>query len=132
MGRDIAKVRRVGQSLVVTLTQDILNEVDISEGERVLLEPVPPRRVIISKESENLPSTRRLELELAVLEKKKTALESESRFIVCQHNNSMPVEPGMENSDIVELTLKELKRDLDRIDVEIAEKNLELFDAQGA
>ena len=131
-GGERYKVRRVGQTLVETLTQDLLNEVKLKEGDRVLLEPLPPRRLIVSKEEKQMPTTRRLELELDVLTNKKNALESEIGFLVTQHNLSMPVEAGADDEHVVELTLKELSRDRDRIDVEISEKKLALFDAQGA
>lgn len=79
-----------------------------------------------------MPTTRRLELELELLTNKKAALESEASFLVSQHNLSMPVEPGAEDESVVELTIKQLTRDRDRVDIEIAEKKLALFDAQGA
>lgn len=132
MGRDIVKVRKVGQTLVVTLTQDTLNEVQLKEGDRVLLEPVPPRRIIISREEKDMPMTRRTELELELLMNKKAAVMSEMEFLVSQHNLSMPVEAGAEDEHVVELMLKQFKRDQDRLDVEISEKKLELFNAQGA
>jgi antitoxin component of MazEF toxin-antitoxin module len=132
VGRDIVKVRKVGQTLVVTLTQDILNEVQLKEGDRVLLEPVPPRRIIISKEEKNMPTTHRIELELELLMNKKVAITSEMEFLISQHNLNMPVEAGAGDDHVVELTLKQLKRDRDRLEVEISEKKLSLFDAQGA
>jgi len=57
-----------GRTLVVTLTQGVLEEVALAEGDRVLIEALPPRRILISKEVPNVPSTRRIELELQILE----------------------------------------------------------------
>jgi hypothetical protein len=104
----------------------------LKEGDRVLIEPVPPRRIIVSKEEKEMPSTRRMELELELLMNKKVALTSEMEFLVLQHNLSMPVEAGAEDEQVVGLRLKELKRDQDRLDVGISEKRIALFDAQGA
>ena len=67
-----------------------------------------------------------------MLTNKKDALESEADFLCTQHNLSMPVDPGAEFEDVVELQLKQLVRDRDRVAVEMSEKRLELFEAQGA
>jgi antitoxin component of MazEF toxin-antitoxin module len=129
--RDIVKVRKVGETLVVTLTQSILSEVDLVEGDRVVIEPVPPKRIIITKEEKTVVNTQRACLEIDVLEQKKRAMESEIEFVIAQNNLNIPVEPAMDQSDIVELRLKQLVWDRDKIDVQLAEKKLEMFDLQG-
>jgi antitoxin component of MazEF toxin-antitoxin module len=95
MAREIVKVRRVAGSMVVTLPQPILDEVQIAEGDKVLLESFPPDRIFIIKEHKKMPSTRRAELELEVLESRKNLLESEIA-VVTQNNRNMPGEPGQE------------------------------------
>jgi antitoxin component of MazEF toxin-antitoxin module len=130
--RDIVKVRKVGETLVVTLTQAVLSEVDLTEGDRVVIEPVPPRRIIITKEGKAVINTQRASLEMDVLEQKKHALESEMKFVVAQSTLNVPMEPAMGERDLVELRLKQLKWDRDKIDVQLAEKRLEVFELQGA
>ena len=131
MGRDMVKVRKVGQSIVVTLTQDVLNEVEIEEGDRLLLEPIPPRRIVISKEPKKISSTRRLELELEVLENKRDALKSDQTFLMKQWHLSMPVDERAKDPAVFDLSIEQINLDISRIEVEISEKKLALFDAQG-
>ncbi len=64
MAREFVKVRRVAGSVVVTLTQDVLAEVHVKEGDKVLVESLPPRRIILTKEQKKMPNSRRVELEL--------------------------------------------------------------------
>ena len=126
MARDVVKVRKVGETLVITLTQTILGAVQIGEGDRLILEAVPPRRVIVTKEVEPMPSTQRLELELTALEARKYAFEQQAAFVVKQHNYSMPVEEGMDDPSIVDLSIAQLNRDIAQAGGEIAQKRLEL------
>lgn len=129
MARDMTKLRSVGGTLVVTFTQAILNAVDMKDGDRLLLEAMPPHRVMITKEVETMPSSRRVELELQVLERKRHALDKQADFVVDQNNLNMPCEPGMDEPSIVQLTLSHLNRDRANLDVEIAQKHLELFES---
>jgi len=129
--RDIVKVRKVGDTLVVTLTQAILQSVELEEGDRLLLEASPPRRVTIIKEVETMPTVRRAELELEVLTCKRDALAAQAHFVADQNNLSMPVEAGMDDQYVVQLTMAQLSRDIANNAVDIAEKNLELFDLGG-
>ena len=73
----------------------------------------------------------RLELELRVLEARQHALEQQAAFVVKQHNSSMPVEEGMDEPAIVDLTIAQLNRDIAQTASQIAQKRLELFDLQG-
>ena len=125
MARDVLKVRKVGGTLVVTLTQGVLEEVPLAEGDRVLVEALPPRRILISKEVPNMPSTRRIELELQVLEAKCESFGSQMTYAVAEHNLN-----GGDSDDLDSL-LKYLTSERDKVAVSIAEKNLELFELQG-
>jgi len=127
MARDVLKVRKVGGTLVVTLTQSVLEEVQLTEGDRVLIEALPPRRILISKEVPNVPSTRRIELELQVLEAKCESFESQMTYAVADYNLS-----GSGDSDCLDAQLKYLRSERDKVAVVIAEKKLELFEVQGA
>lgn len=132
MARDILKVRKVGGTLVVTLTQGILDQIPLNEGDRVLIEALPPRRVLISKEEAVVPSTRRLELELELLEAQKQALDSDWKFKAYQHNHSMPCQEGMADQDVAMLLLYDIEHKRDALAAQIAEKRLELFELEGA
>jgi hypothetical protein len=70
-------------------------------------------------------------LELKVLESKKAAFESEMAFVIAQNNYHIPLEVGMESSDFTDVRLKQLVYERDKVDSEIAQKQLELFDLQG-
>jgi antitoxin component of MazEF toxin-antitoxin module len=125
VARDVLKVRKVGGTLVVTLTQNVLEEVPLAAGDRVLIEALPPRRILISKEVPNMPSTRRIELELQVLEAKRESFDSRMHYAVAEHN----LNGG--DSDDLDAMLKYLTSERDKVAVSIAEKNLELFELQG-
>src|SRR4051794_1483150 len=109
--RDVVKVRKVGETLVVTLTQAVLSDIDLAEGDRVVIEPVPPKRLIITKEEKAVVNTERTSLEIDILEQRKRAVVSEMEFVMAQNNLNIPVEPGMDQSDVVELRLKQLQWD---------------------
>lgn len=78
-----------------------------------------------------MTSTERLELEIDLLERKRRAIESDIRYKAKQHNDSMPTEEGLNDPEVALLLLTGLQRDRDRIDVEIGEKKLALYDLQG-
>jgi antitoxin component of MazEF toxin-antitoxin module len=129
--REIVKIRAVAGSLVVSLPQSVLEPVGLGEGDRVIVEAAPPRRLVITKERKTMTSTHHLGLEVDLLEKKKRAIESDLRYKARQYNGNMPCEPGLEDEDTAFLILMSLERDRDRLDVEIAEKRLELYDLGG-
>jgi antitoxin component of MazEF toxin-antitoxin module len=128
--REIVKVRMVAGSLVVSLPQSVLEPVGLKEGDRVVVEASPPRRLLITKEGKIMTSTQRLEMEIDLLEKKKIAMESDLTYKARQHNDGMPCDQGMEDNDVAILMLMQLVRDRDRLDVEIAEKRMQLYEVQ--
>lgn len=73
-----------------------------------------------------MPSTRRIELELQVLEAKQRSFDSRMSHAVAQYN----LNSG--DSDILEGQRAYLTAERDKIAVMIAEKNLELFELQGS
>ena len=77
-----------------------------------------------------MTSTQCLEMEIDLLEKKKKATESDLRYKARQYNGNMPCEDGMSDNDVAFLILMSIERDRDRLDVEIAEKRLELYTLQ--
>jgi hypothetical protein len=58
-------------------------------------------------------------------------LDSDLAFTLSQDRAGMAVEKDMETTDSSILTINLLKRDRDRLDAEISEKKLELYDLQG-
>src|SRR5271165_6103949 len=117
--REIVKVRTVAGSLVVSLPQSVLEPVGIKEGDRVVVEAEPPRRLLITKEGNVMTSTQHLEMEIDLLEKRKTALESDLSYKERQYNSSMPCDEGMSDNDVAILVMMSLVRDRDRLSVEI-------------
>ena len=99
--RDILKVREVAGSVVVTLPQPMLASIGLQPGDRVLVEAAPPRRIVITKEGATMQSTARLELEIDVLERRRTALESDLAYKICQHEKNMPCDEGPEETRVV-------------------------------
>ena len=124
--RDLVRLRKVGETLVVTMTQVILENLELAEGDRLLLEAVPPRRVIVTKEAESIANSRRVELELQMLEAKHTALEKEFSYVLADNNLSSAY-----GADVLETEHSRAEKDMANICVQIAEKQLELFDLQG-
>lgn len=69
-------------------------------------------------------------MEIDLLEKKKKAFDSDLRYKGRQYNDCMPFEPEMRDNGVAFLTLMSIERDRDRLDVEIAQKRLELYSLQ--
>ena len=78
-----------------------------------------------------MQSTARLELEIDALEKRRQALESDLAYKGRQHEKNMPCDDGMSDPDLALLLMSGLARDRDRLDFEIAQKKLELYDLLG-
>ena len=128
---DFSRYRIVAGSLVVSLPQSVLEPIGLKEGDRVILEPVPPRRLIITKEGESMASTQHLEMEIDLLNKKKTAIESDLRYKERQYSSNMPCDSGMSDKEVATLIMFGLARDHDQLDVELAERRIQLYDIQG-
>jgi antitoxin component of MazEF toxin-antitoxin module len=125
--REIVKVRTVAGSVVVSLPASILEPVGIKPGDRVLVEAAPPRRLILTKEGKTMTSTERLELEIDLLEKRKQAIEYDQAYQLEEYKEFHEVTEGPSLAHI----MSELNRDRARLEVEIAEKKLALYDLQG-
>ncbi len=127
VARDILKVRKVGGTLVVTLTQAVLEQIPLEEGDRVLIEALPPRRILISREEISMPSTRRIELELQVLKARSASFDSQIAAAVAEYNTHSAID-----GDELECFVRNMRGEQGKVDVTIAEKELELFELQGA
>lgn len=130
--RERVKVRTVAGSVVVSLPRPLLAAAGIEVGDQVVAEAVPPKRIVLTKESEPMGVSQRLELEVDLLEKKRAALESDLNYKLRQYNDSMPTDPGMADDSVARLIMDGIVRDRDQLDVEIAEKRLQLLDVLGS
>ena len=48
--RDIVKVRKVGETIVITLTQEILSQFVVKQGDRLMVEVQTPASIVVTKE----------------------------------------------------------------------------------
>ena len=133
MARENVKARQVGGSLVITLTKPVIEEAKIQEGDTLVVETIGSERIMVRKETAPMMPLKRAELELQILNKRKTALELEMSLAAWEHNNSMPsAHPGIEQApEIMEGAMKEWSWDLAKIEVDVAEKRLEIFELGG-
>lgn len=133
MIRSTVKVRRVGDTLVVTLTKAVVEETGMTVGDSLILETLNNSRILVRKESVVSTPLLRLELELKVLQKHLGELLAESRLAEYEANNNMPTKhPGIEDPAIMPLFEREMHWDLAKCEREIAEKELEIFEAGGS
>jgi antitoxin component of MazEF toxin-antitoxin module len=127
------KARRVGDSVVITLTKPILEKTEISDGDSLLLEALAEGRILIAKEEKTVSIPKKLELELEVLKGRKDAIQAEMELAVHEHNNSMPTaHPGIEDDIIMEGSVREWTWQLRNVELEIAQKKLQLFELTGS
>jgi len=127
------KARRVGDSVVITLAKTILEETGISDGDSLLLEALAEGRILIAKEEKVVSVSKKLELELEVLKGRKNTVQAEMELAVHEHNNSMPTaHPGIEDDIIMEGSVREWTWELRKVELEIAQKQLQLFELAGS
>ncbi len=98
-----------------------------------MIETMPPHKMIVSKEPEDteIPNSRHLQLEIAVLEADLQEFDCDADFKMAQWKLNMPTEIGMDDGSIFELTMKELNLKRAKTRAIIAQKQLELFEIQG-
>jgi hypothetical protein len=132
MARDIVKLRKVAGSIVISIPQSALSDMQILEGDRVLIESLSGTRLLITKEMKDMPNAQKAELELAILEARKSALRSGGESLCFQHNKSMELDLRLSDEDVFELEMLERNRERAELDVEIAQKRLEIFELQGS
>ncbi len=126
------KARRVGDSVVITLTKAILEETRISDGDSLLLEALAEGRILIAKEEKAVSIPKKLQLELEVLKGRKNSIEAEMGLAVHEHNSNMPTaHPGIEDDAIMEGSVREWTWELRKAELDIAQKQLQLFELTG-
>ena len=127
------KARRVGDSVVITLAKAILEETGITDGDSLLLEALAEGRILIAKEEKVVSIPKKLELELEVLKGRKNTIQAEMELAVHEHNSSMPTaHPGIENDAIMEGSIREWTWELRKVELDIAQKQLQLFELTGS
>ncbi len=127
------KARRVGDSVVITLAKAIMEETGISDGDSLMLEALAEGRILIAKEENVVSIPKKLELELGVLEGRKNTIQAEMELAVHEHNHSMPTaHPGIENDVIMEGSIREWTWELRKVELEIAQKQLQSFKLMGS
>jgi antitoxin component of MazEF toxin-antitoxin module len=124
---DSVKARRVAQSLVVTLTAKILEQAHIEEGDEMVLETIAEGAVLVRKADSPGSSTRRILLELDLLEKQK--LHAQRRSDLLRMRYEYANDSGGWDGDLLEWQSADV--DLAAVDASLAKKRLELYDLTG-
>ena len=132
MSREVVKARKVGDSLVITLPKGIAEEANVTEGDPLVVETTAKERILVRKDHEPVSPTQRFEIELDILKKEASSLSAKMDLGIWEHNSSMPTaHPGIEDSDLMAGTSLEWNWELRKLELAIAKKQLELFDAGG-
>jgi len=127
------KARRVGDSVVITLAKAIMEETGISDGDSLLLEALAGGRILVAKEENVVSIPKKLELELEVLKGRKNTIQTEMELAVHEHNSGMPTaHPGIENDTIMEGSIREWTWELRKVELEIAQMQLQLYELTGS
>jgi hypothetical protein len=76
---------------------------------------------------------KKLELELEVLKGRKNTIQAEMELAVHEHKSNMPTaHPGIENDAIMEGSIREWTWELRKVELDIAQKHLQLFELTGS
>ncbi len=122
------KARKVGDSIVMTLPRSVLDATGISDGDPLLLQAGESRFLSVRKENDKVVKLEEATMELEVLQRKLRVLEAETEIAVNEHNNSMPTfHPGIEDPTMMEAYMKDLHFKRSKVQLEIAEKELEIY-----
>ena len=122
------KARRVGDSTVMTLPRTVLEATGINDGDSLLLQAGESGFLSVRKESDKVAKSEEATMELAVLQRKLGVLEAETELAMTEHNNSMPtLHPGIDDPTMMEGYTKELQFKRSKVQLEIAEKELEIY-----
>jgi hypothetical protein len=133
VARDEVKARKVGDSIVITLSRPILDEATIGEGEMLLLETTGNGRVTVSKASDGVSAIREAEMQLGVLDKRLDALNAEIDAAHWGISNSAPTEhfPWVDDTMVTDGVMRDYRWKRAMIELEIAEKRLEIYKLGG-
>lgn len=130
--RENVKARKVGESLVVTITKTVAEASGIEEGDPLIVEVLGNGRLMMIKDKQPNPTIGVIELELELLESRRHEKLAERELMLSEYNNSMPsAHPGIDDGTIMEGTMKGINWDIAKLDTQIAEKRLELFKVGG-
>ena len=122
------KARKVGDSIVMTLPSGVLRSTGISDGDSLVVRPGRNGFISVCKEGDKVAQAKEATMELAILQRRLGVVDSEIALAVSEHNNSMPtLHPGIEDSLIMEGFVKEKNYERSKIQLEIAEKELDIY-----
>ena len=122
------KARKVGDSIVMTLPRSVLDATGFSDGDSLLLQAGESRFLSVRKENDKVAKLEEATMELEVLQRKLGVLEAETELATNEHNNSMPtLHPGVEDATMMEAYMKEFQFKRSKVQLEIAEKELEIY-----
>ena len=122
------KARKVGDSVVMTLPRSVLDATGFSDGDSLLLQAGESRFLSVRKENDKVAKLEEATMELEVLQRKLGVLEAETELAASEHNNSMPtLHPGIEDAPMMEAYMKEMHFNRSKVQLEIAEKELEIY-----
>ncbi len=122
------KARKVGDSTVMTLPRSVLEATGISDGDSLMLQAGGNGFLSVRKESDKVAKSEEASMELEVLQRKLGVLEAETELAMTEYNNSMPtLHPGIDDPTMREGYMKELQFKRSKIQLEIAEKELEIY-----
>ena len=128
MDRTTVKARKVGDSVVMTLPSSVLKSTGIADGDSLVVGTVRDGFISVRKEEDRMVQMREATMELAILQRKLEVVDAEISLAVSEHNNSMPTfHPGIEDSYIMEGFIKERQFEKSKIQLEIAEMELEIY-----
>ena len=132
MAQSVVKARKVGDSMVVTLTKPILETAKIDEGELLVLKVLSNGNILIGKETNKVGRLNQLDLEIDIVNRKIETKEAETRVAKWEYENGVStIHPGIEDGGSAEATMLHLDYELSHARLERAEKNLERFEVTG-
>ena len=127
------KARKVGDSVVMTLPTRILKPTGFKEGDSLLLETNRAGFLSVQKEDDKVSDLKETEMEMEILKRKLEVVNAEIDLAGTEYKYSMPtVHPGINDQFIMEGTMKHFSFNRSKIQLEIAEKELEIYQVGGS
>ena len=128
MAKASVKARKVGDSIVLTLTKRILETTGFSEGDALTLETIQSGTLTVRKENDKVFKLQETRMELEILRAKLNVVDAEKAVAVSEYESRMPtIHPGIEDGEIFSGYMKELDFSRSKIVLKIAKKELEIF-----